>query len=310
MRISINEHAQSQSLTSPGINYSFTKLLLEKGCNVLLADLSLRPEAQSLLDTYSSGIPRAVFHKTDVRGWTQLDAMFKAAENEFKEIDIVCPGAGIYDPPWSNFWHPPGSESSRDAPDSDRYATLDINATHPMRCTQLAISAFLSSHSKSKSNSRAPKRILIVSSIAGQTTNLHTPLYVAAKHAMNGFIRCLAPLESKYNIRINGVAPGVIKTPLWTEHPEKLQFFAEGADEWATPEEVAEGMVRCLEEEGLVGGSVLEIGKDQTRLVAQFNDPGPSGKGHTVGNIVDKYGEVYEILEGEEGWGKARKAKL
>lgn len=30
------------------------------------------------------------------------------------------------------------------------------------------------------------------------------------------------------------------------------------------------------------GGTILEVGRDQTRLVTERNDPGPSGAGHTV----------------------------
>ncbi|KAF1973934.1 NAD(P)-binding protein [Bimuria novae-zelandiae CBS 107.79] len=286
-----------------GINYSFAALLLSRGCNVLIADLSLRPEAQKLLEDNKSS-PKAVFAKTDVTSWPQLERMFAVATEHFGTIDIVCPGAGIYDPHWTNFWHPPGSTTSKDSPDSSRYATLDINLTHPIRVTQLAISHFLASD-VSPSN---PKRVILISSIAGQTTNLNTPLYVAAKHGINGFVRSLSSLDARLGIRVNAVAPGVIKTPLWTEHPEKLRFVDEAVDVWATAEEVAEAMVRCLEEEGLEGGTVLEVGRAQTRRVEAFMDPGPSGSGHTVGRLEEGYDEVFGWLEGE-GWGRG-KAKL
>lgn len=230
--------------------------------------------------------------------------MFDAANKEFGGIDIVCPGAGIYDPHWSNFWHPPGTTESKDAPDGNHYASLDINVTHPIRSTQLAIAEFLKpKDEKDKASTRNPKRVVIISSIAGQTSNLNTPIYVAAKHAMNGFIRSLGPLESRLGIRVNGVAPGVIKTPLWVEHPEKMTFLDESKDEWATPEEVAEAMLRCVEEEELGGGTILEVGAGQTREVQQLNDPGPSGKGHTVSRLTDQYEEVFGWL-GEDGWGK------
>lgn len=234
--------------------------------------------------------------------------MFVTATQVYGAIDIVCPGAGIYDPAWSNFWQPPGTALSKDAIDGDRYATLDVNVTHPIRSTQLAIAAFLRAQKASPSTARTPKRVLIVSSIAGQNSNLHTPIYIAAKHAMNGFIRSLAALDERFGIRVNGVAPGVIKTPLWTEHPEKLQFIEGGKDEWATPEEVAEAMLRCLVDADLPGGSILEVGKDQTRKVEALNDPGPSGPGHTVSNLVEKYEEVYRLL-GSGEWGVA-KSKL
>jgi NAD(P)-dependent dehydrogenase (short-subunit alcohol dehydrogenase family) len=134
--------------------------------------------------------------------------------------------SGAHDiPTGSNFWHPPGSEKSKDAVDSGRYTTLDINITHPIRSTQLAISEFLAPASGDKVSPTNPKRVVIISSIAGQLSNLATPLYVAAKHAMNGFIRSLGHLDATTGIRVNGVAPGVIKTPLWTEHPEKNKFL-------------------------------------------------------------------------------------
>jgi hypothetical protein len=43
-------------------------------------------------------------------------------------------------------------------------------------------------------------------------------------------------------------------------------------------------------------------------LMNAQNDPGPSGRGHTVSNLQEKYEEVYGWL-GEDGWGIA-KAKL
>jgi NAD(P)-dependent dehydrogenase (short-subunit alcohol dehydrogenase family) len=256
-----------------GINFSFASLLLSHGCSVLIADLSLRQEAQKLVEDYSTkeqGRPRAVFLKTDVTDWAQLERMFVVGIQEFGKVDIVCPGAGIYDPHWSNFWHPPGvaGGKSRDKVDGGRYASLDINVTHPIRTTQLAIAHFLNPPpGVDRVSAQNPKRVIIISSIAGQTANLNTPIYVAAKHAMNGFIRSLGTLEAEMNIRVNGVAPGVIKTPLWTEHPEKMTFLDETKDAWATPEEVAVAMLRCLEEAELGGGKILEVGAKQTRLV-------------------------------------------
>lgn len=65
---------------------------------MLIADLALRPEAKVLVETYSTGSPRAIFQETNVCDWLQLERMFEVAEREFGEIDIVCPGAGVYEP--------------------------------------------------------------------------------------------------------------------------------------------------------------------------------------------------------------------
>lgn len=133
----------------PGINLCSASLLLSQNCNVLFADLALRPEAQKVVDAYSSkneGKSKAAFVQTNVRDWKQLSHMFEVADKEFGGADIVCPGAGIYDPHWSNFWHPPGSGASKDSSDGGRHASLDINITHPIRTTQLAIATFLEFH--------------------------------------------------------------------------------------------------------------------------------------------------------------------
>jgi 3-hydroxybutyrate dehydrogenase len=80
-----------------GINYCFARLLLEKGCNVLIADLGLRPEAEQLIHQYKDKT-RAVFHKCDVTEWSQLDQLLDVAHKEFGQVDIVCPGAGVFEP--------------------------------------------------------------------------------------------------------------------------------------------------------------------------------------------------------------------
>lgn len=60
--------------------------------------MALRPEAKVLVEKHSAGPARAIFQKTDVMDWMQLERMFEVAEREFGEIDVVCPGAGVYEP--------------------------------------------------------------------------------------------------------------------------------------------------------------------------------------------------------------------
>lgn len=79
-----------------GICFELTKKLLAAGCNVLVADINLRPEAEKALS--SSQGAKAVFAKTDVTKWDQLQAAFEKAISEFGQLDIVVPGAGIFEP--------------------------------------------------------------------------------------------------------------------------------------------------------------------------------------------------------------------
>lgn len=266
-----------------GINFAFAKLLLYKGCNVVIADIKVRPEAEALLSEYSSsssgsdGAPRAVFVKTDVSAWEDLRNMLDKAVSEFGSFDILCPGAGVFEPPTSNFWHPPGSGPSRDFVDANHYTALDINLTHPIRATQLALQHWLKPENAGRRqtpDSRPPKRVVNVASIAGYTPLFHCPLYAAAKYGVVGFTRSLAHLEAVAGIRVSAVAPGAVSTPMIHEHPEELVDADKDAP--ISPQEVAEAMLSLVESEDYPGGTVLEVGVAYTRTVSVYNDPGPT----------------------------------
>lgn len=270
---------------------------------MLLADLSLRPEAEALLAQYTAQ-PRAAFQKTDVTVWPELEAMFDAGVRAFGQIDLVCPGAGIYEPHWSNFWHPPGTAASKDAVDGGRYAVMDINVTHPIRVTQMAISHFLNPPAGvDKVSPTNPKRIVHTSSVAGHISSFAVPMYIASKHAIHGLVRSLGGLD-QIGIRVNAVAPGLVKTPLWTEHPEKMQMVDENKDQFCTPEQIADSMLRLCEQEDLVGGTIFEV-LPQERIVSEFNDPGPNPKQLSLTNASKGVEEVFGWL-GEAGWGVKR----
>ncbi|KAI5817646.1 hypothetical protein BZA77DRAFT_309064 [Pyronema omphalodes] len=247
-----------------GINLSFARLLLSKGCSVLIADLSLTPLAESLLTTTHPHGACCLFKPTDVTIFSQLESLFPFAISSGLGVpDIVVTGAGIFEPEWSSFFHgDPVNEAE------SRYKTIDVNLVHPIKLTRLAISEFL------KAN-KTEAAVIHCSSIAGQVGKLGTPIYSATKFGISGFVRAMAELESVFNIRISAVAPGIVKTPLWEQSPEKLEMFVEGKDEWVEPEEVAEAMLRLLEDVELPGGTVLEVAKNHQRVVAYFNDPGP-----------------------------------
>ena len=76
-----------------GICLALTQKLLSQNCNVVLADLSLKPEAE---DTISKFPTQALFVRTDVTSWKDLETAFETAIMKFGSLDIVVPGAGIF----------------------------------------------------------------------------------------------------------------------------------------------------------------------------------------------------------------------
>ncbi|KAF4978415.1 hypothetical protein FDECE_18223 [Fusarium decemcellulare] len=299
-----------------GICLAFARLLLDRGANVVFCDLALRPEAESVIARFQS---KALFHKTDVTSWKQLGDAFKTAEQHFGSVDIVCPGAGVFEPPSSNFWIPPGNPLSRDQPQADRYMNLDINLVHPIRMAQMAVAHFLAADPPVSQEN--PKSIIFTASIASESASLHFPLYHAAKHGVFGFIKSLASLERHLGIRAAGVLPGMVKTPIWTEAPEKMKMLnlQEGAaDPWITPEDVAKVMLVLVEKNDtslivelgatqhkIEGGTCLEILPGSVRDVPLFNNAGPLIDGGAKGASDQVANFEEDILKDLKklGWG-------
>jgi 3-hydroxybutyrate dehydrogenase len=177
-----------------------------------------------------------------------------------------------------------------------RYGILDINITHPIRVTQMAISHFLMR--------KKPGVVVHISSVAGQEPFFPTPMYVASKHAINGFVRSMYRLENPPphlpKIRVNAVAPARILTPLWTDHPEKLKMVNQDNPGWISPEEVADVMLDLIQKEEYVGGTIIEVG-ERIREVSVYNDPGPSGEGNNVEHDKSAEVDMWESLERQYG---------
>ncbi|KAI6783058.1 15-hydroxyprostaglandin dehydrogenase [NAD(+)]-like protein [Emericellopsis cladophorae] len=280
-----------------GINLEFARLLLDIGCSVLIADLHCRPEAQSLLDQFppsSSDKPQAVFHKTDVTSWPQLTSLWSTALTHFPSIDIVVPGAGIFEPQWSSFWDPPQSESnpssaSRDDANGEpgHYAVLDVNLAAPIRLSQMAIGHWTSHKQKGC--------LVHVGSIAGYCTAINTPLYFASKHGLHAFVRSLGGLRDELGIRVGCVAPGSVRTPMWAEDPTKACLVDENTV-LIEPKEIAEAMYSLVVDENLGNGTIYECGKGSTRVVPEYNLDPPNVAGAMVPGYENAQRDLYENL--------------
>lgn len=148
--------------------------------------------------------------------------------------------------------------------ETNSFKTIEINVTHPIRATQLALDIF---------KRQGHGVVLLIASIAAQMALIPAPLYAASKAAISSFTRSLGPLEQHSNIRVSAVAPAVVKTPIWTA--DRAAWVDESVDSWIGPKRIADVMLRVVQEAEFVGGTVLEIGYEITRRVEGLGDPGP-----------------------------------
>ncbi|KAI8965516.1 hypothetical protein F5Y11DRAFT_344392 [Daldinia sp. FL1419] len=239
-----------------GIGCALTNLLLSAGCSVVLADLRLRPEAEQILEKYhhpasAPNSPSAIFYLVDVANWKHLASLWETAIKSFGRVDIVVSSAGIYEPPSSSFWKPPGIyPQSRDPPDAavGQYNTFAVNQIAPIRLAQIAID-YWTQHREIQGN------YLAVGSMAAYLHSVETPFYMASKAALISFVKSLGALRDLFGIRVSAVCPGPVLTPIFEpEWNKKLT----ADDVSLTPEECAAVILRVLVEPQWGNGSIVE----------------------------------------------------
>lgn len=108
-------------------------------------------------------------------------------------------------------------------------------------------------------------------------------------------------LEPEFGIKVNCIAPGLIRTPLWTAHPEKLRWVDDSHDTWIEPEEVADAIIDAMVDPKINGGDVIEVVKDARRMVKTYGDLGPKGRGTSVSKGQEEISKLMKELKKLKG---------
>lgn len=178
-----------------------------------MADLRLRPEAEETLRQYQhprteAGAASAIFHQTDLCDWSQINSLWNSALKTFGRVNLVVNGAGLYEPPFSDFWNPPGiSPLSQDPADAHvgMYKTYAVNTIAPIRLAQIAIEYWLRPENRGLQGN-----ILWLASMAGYIHGLLTPFYYSSKAAVVSICKSLGSLNKIAGIRNAAICPGVV----------------------------------------------------------------------------------------------------
>lgn len=213
-----------------GIGLAFAQLCCKAGARVIIADLKLTADAQNFIDTTDSS--KVIFQKCDVSCWTDLHDSITASVTAFGDVpDIYAPVAGIFEPPWSNFW---------DDSEETSYKTIEINVNHPIKLTRLAMRALLGAKKQGV--------VCLVASTAGIRGNYLASLYSASKHAIVGFTKSMGQADPDEGVRVVCVLPGLVDSPLWRSREDDMFARAKFNERQAiVPGDVAGVMVRMVE---------------------------------------------------------------
>src|SRR5712675_381391 len=188
---------------STGIGWASTKLLLDKGFRVF-GSVRKRADADRLKSEFGANFTPLVFGVTDEAAVLAAAREVRSALNGETLAGLVN-NAGIA-------VAGPVLELSAD----EFRHQMDVNVMGPVIATQ-AFGPLLGADASLK----GPKgRIVMVSSVAGKNGNPLMSAYSASKHAIEGLSEGLRREMMLFGIDVIIIAPGAVKTPIWSKAEE------------------------------------------------------------------------------------------
>ena len=130
----------------------------------------------------------------DIGSLQGVDELIEATVNQYQHIDILVHNAGIF--PF---------DLLENLEDDAWNEVISVNLTSAYRLTHACIP-----HMKE----RGDGRVLFTSSLQGNRVAVPgCAHYATSKAGINGFIKAAALELSRYGITVNGVEPGLVRTP-------------------------------------------------------------------------------------------------
>jgi NAD(P)-dependent dehydrogenase (short-subunit alcohol dehydrogenase family) len=236
-----------------GIGRSTAILLAKEGATQVLSDI----DEKGLKETLSlirDGKDRTTIQKVDVRKAAEVKLMIDAVIRKYGRIDVLIANAGVV-----------RVGPIEDFPDADYDLLIDVNLKGTYYCCKYAVPHF----KKQRSGC-----IITLASVAAHIGQVNHANYCSTKAGVLGFTRALALDLAPYGVRVNSVSPGATDTPMLVSDVTKQarergvpfevvkkEFEQEGVmGRWATPEEVAAGILfLASDESSYVTGADLRI---------------------------------------------------
>jgi glucose 1-dehydrogenase len=199
---------------SSGIGRAIALAIGEAGADVLVNYSSAEGPAREVVALLQGMGRRALAVKADVADEAQVAAMFEQAREAFGSLDILINNAGLQK-----------DAATHEMTLAQWQRVIDVNLTGQFLCAREAIREFRR-RGPAPEVSSALGKILCVSSVHEVIPWAGHVNYAASKGGVMLMMKSMAQEYAPERIRINGVAPGAIRTPInreaW-ETPEAYQ---------------------------------------------------------------------------------------
>lgn len=185
-----------------GIGLASVQRCLEEGASAVIADLPHSEGAARAAERDGKYGGRCLFKACDVTDTAQVDRLFEETVNELGSVDAVFSNAGIG-----------GVTPSDEVSDEQFLRIIDINLNGVFRVARAALRVMYRQGSGS---------IVNCASILGMFGQSQTAAYSAAKGGVVNMTRALAIEAAPRSVRVNGIGPGYIDTPLIADLGEEM----------------------------------------------------------------------------------------
>ena len=194
-----------------GIGRGIALKFAEEGCSIAIADV-LMSEARKTVEEVSKKGREGVFVQCDVSDSRQVQDMVGQAISKFGKVDILVNNAGIG----------PMPKSISDVSEEEWDRVLAVNLKGEFLCCKAVVP-----HMKEKRYGK----IINISSLAAISPAVPFAHYSASKAGVLGLTIDLAIELAPFNICVNAIIPGPIRTdifnPLIAPDVNKDEFFSE-----------------------------------------------------------------------------------
>ena len=195
--INLQGHSALITGSTKGVGRSIAEAFAAAGANLVIHGRSRDPAAEEVLANCRSRGVKAVFVTADLMGETTavVDKLFEDATVAAAGIDILVNNAGTYiDKPYLEM-------------DWETYdKTMRLNVAAPYFLTQRFARHWIAN--------KIAGRVLMIGSINGRLAEPTHSCYDVSKGAIDAMVRSLCVSLAPHGIRVNGLAPGLVRTPL------------------------------------------------------------------------------------------------
>ena len=221
-RFSLKEKVAIVTGAGTGIGKGIATAMAESGARIVLAGRTRSRLEETARDIGDSG-GEALVVEADVADRDGREALVTTALDTWQQIDILVNNAGV------NVRTPP-----EDYREEDWDRVLDTNLKGTFFLTQLVARHMIE---------RKYGKIIHISSLSAITGIPLIPAYTAAKGGLASMTYQLAIDWARYNINVNSICPGYIRTPLTrpVEESERGTYILNRvpAGRWGEPEDIA-----------------------------------------------------------------------